>query len=54
MCEGKIQKAKGAKVTHVIVDKAFPLLPISTNETSIKVHTYQKIQKSFSADSTDA
>ncbi|MBM4304523.1 MAG: DNA polymerase III subunit alpha [Deltaproteobacteria bacterium] len=54
MCEGKIQKAKGAKVTHVIVDKAFPLLPISTNETSIKVHTYQKIQKSFSVDSTDA
>ncbi|NBY18833.1 DNA polymerase III subunit alpha, partial [bacterium] len=26
MCEGKIQKAKGAKVTHVIIDTAFPLL----------------------------
>jgi len=40
MCEGKIQKAKGAKVTHVIIDTAFPLLVPSERTPQIREHSY--------------
>ena len=40
MCEGKIQKAKGAKVTHVIIDMAFPLLIPSERRPQIQEHSY--------------
>ncbi len=32
MVEGTLQKARGTKVTHVIVDSAYPLLPTSRSE----------------------
>jgi DNA-directed DNA polymerase III PolC len=40
MCEGKIQKAKGAKVTNIIVDLAFPLLVASEKTLQPRENTY--------------
>ncbi len=38
-CEGKIQKTKGAQVTHVIVEKALPLLA-HADKVSLRSHDF--------------
>ncbi|MFM8313248.1 MAG: OB-fold nucleic acid binding domain-containing protein, partial [Deltaproteobacteria bacterium] len=49
-CEGKIQKAKGVKVTHLIVDTAYPLLatPPQQSQCTISGSAGTNTKNSFS------